>query len=53
MEADNINHSAEEKYFKPKNIGEQRNVYTDTIGNFMILDSKDNNNKDNRPLEWR
>ena len=51
MEADNINHSAEEKYFKPKNIGEQRNVYTDTIGNFMILDSKDNNNKDNRPLE--
>ena len=51
MEASNVNPGAEEKYFKPEKTGEQRTNYTDSIGNFMILDSDNNNNKNNLPLE--
>lgn len=51
MEAKNVNESAIEKYFKPKNSGEQRESYINSIGNMMILDNKDNNDKNNQPLE--
>lgn len=51
MEANNINESASEKYFKPENTGEIRGNYTNGLGNFMILDDKNNNNKNNLPLE--
>ncbi|MFQ9514380.1 MAG: DUF262 domain-containing protein [Eubacterium sp.] len=52
MEARNINEAMKEKYFEPKAPGDRREIYTDSIGNFMILDSADNNNKKNQPLEY-
>lgn len=51
MEAANPSDSALEKYFQPINPGEQREKYTNSIGNFMVMDGDDNNNKDNLPLK--
>lgn len=51
MEAKKVEESAREKFFKPKNAGELRETYINSIGNMMILDSKDNNDKNNQPLE--
>lgn len=50
MEANNPSESAKEKYFNPKNPGEQREKYTNSIGNFMVMDNENNNNKNNLPL---
>ncbi len=49
MEASKINDAMKNKYFTPKDK-EIRETYTDAIGNFMILDNKNNNNKNNSPL---
>lgn len=51
MEASKIDSAAEEKYFIPDKEGELRENYTDELGNFMILDSDNNNNKNNRPMQ--
>lgn len=37
-------------YFTPKNPGEPREMYVNSIGNFMILDSDNNNGKSNLPI---
>lgn len=50
MEANNPSDVAIEKYFKPKDANEKREKYVNGIGNFMILDSEDNNEKNNKPL---
>lgn len=50
MEANNPSDVAMEKYFKPKDANEKREKYVNGIGNFMILDSEDNNEKNNKPL---
>ena len=50
MEAHKINESAAEKYFTPSNEGEDRNQYINGLGNFMIMDEENNNNKNNQPL---
>ena len=51
MEAKNPIAAALEKYFEPSNTNETRESYIDGIGNFMIMDRKDNNNKNNLPLQ--
>lgn len=51
MEASNPMKGMEEKYFKPLNANEQRDAYVDSIGNFMIMDQKDNNDKKNLSLQ--
>lgn len=51
MEADKPNPICAEKYFKPSDANDKREVYVNGLGNFMILDSNDNNNKDNKPLQ--
>lgn len=50
MEANNPNSNNLEKHFKPVDDHEPREKYTNSLGNFMILDSKNNNDKNNRPL---
>ena len=50
MEANSPNSSNLEKHFKPVDDHEAREKYTSALGNFMILDSKNNNNKNNKPL---
>ena len=50
MEAANPNPSNMAKHFVPADPHEVREKYTDAIGNFMILDSDNNNNKDCKPL---
>lgn len=50
MEADKPNESAKEKYFYPAKGREMREQYTNSLGNFMILDKEDNNDKNNKPL---
>lgn len=50
MEADKPNDNHLEKYFSPKDNHELREKYTNSLGNFMILDSENNNNKNNSPL---
>lgn len=51
MEAQKPNISNKEKHFYPSDDHESREKYTDALGNSMILDSDNNNNKDNKPLE--
>lgn len=41
---------SDELYFTPKDAGARREDYVDSIGNMMILDQEDNNDKDNLPL---
>ena len=50
MEAHKVNESAKEKYFIPSNEGEDRDQYVNSLGNFMIMDEENNNNKNNKPL---
>ena len=50
MEANKPNVNNLEKHFKPADDHEPREKYTNSLGNFMILDSKNNNDKNNRPL---
>lgn len=50
MEAQNPNAISKEKYFEPENPEEKRENYVNSIGNTMILDSEDNNDKSNKPL---
>lgn len=50
LEADTIDESNSEKYFYPSDLNEDRNKYVQQLGNFMILDSSDNNEKNNKPL---
>ena len=50
MEANNPNPSNISKHFTPTDPHEQREKYTNTLGNFMILDDENNNNKNNKPL---
>ncbi len=52
MEAHKVNESAKEKYFLPSNEGEDRDQYVNSLGNFMIMDEENNNNKNNQPLEF-
>lgn len=50
MEAHNPNVSNLAKHFAPSDPHELREKYIDSLGNMMILDSDNNNEKDNKPL---
>lgn len=50
MEAKKPDGNALEKYFEPKDPNDSREKYINSLGNFMILDRDDNNDKNNRPL---
>lgn len=50
MEAHHPNESNMAKHFTPADPHEMREKYTDSLGNMMILDSDNNNEKDNKPL---
>lgn len=50
MEAKNPDINALEKYFEPKDPNDNREKYINSLGNFMILDRDDNNDKNNKPL---
>lgn len=50
LEADNYDKVNVEKYFMPSDPNEEREKYTNGLGNFMILDYENNNEKDNKPL---
>lgn len=52
MEAHKVDESAAEKYFTPSNEGEDRDQYVNSLGNFMIMDQENNNNKNNKPLQF-
>ena len=39
-----------DKYFDPSNVEERNKIVNGEIGNFMILDTVENNNKNNKPL---
>ena len=46
----NVTDQLKKYYFKPKDENDSRNNYVNSLGNFMLLDGKNNNDKDNRPL---
>nr|MBP3597975.1 DUF262 domain-containing protein [Eubacterium sp.] len=50
LEADNPSDICLEKYFTPKDPNERREKYVSGLGNFMILDDKNNVFKNNKPL---
>lgn len=50
MEAQRPNQTNMEKHFSPADPHEAREKYIDSLGNMMILDSDNNNDKDNKPL---
>ena len=50
MEAQNPSESNMAKHFTPVDPHEMREKYIDSLGNMMILDSDNNNDKDNKPL---
>lgn len=50
MEARRPNPSNMAKHFLPADPHEPREKYIDSLGNMMILDSNNNNDKDNKPL---
>ena len=50
LEAQNIIEESVEKYFTPKSSTDLREQYVNCLGNMMILDSKNNNKKNNKPL---
>jgi len=50
LEASSPIESNKAKHFTPDDPHEIREEYTDSLGNFMILDSENNNNKNNKPL---
>lgn len=51
LEADKPDVNSAEKYFYPQDKHDNREKSVNCLGNFMILDSDNNNNKDNKPLE--
>ena len=51
MEAEEPDTAAKEKYFKPCNPHETREMYVNSIGNFMIMDRDNNTKKTNFPLQ--
>lgn len=48
LEPQKKDENALEKYFEPED--KNRDKYTNSIGNMMILDKKDNNDKNNQPM---
>ena len=50
MEAQNPDASNMAKHFSPADPHELREKYVDSLGNFMILDNENNNDKNNKPL---
>ena len=50
LEADKKDKSAEEKFFEPIDRNQSRDMYTGSLGNFMLLDKNDNIAKSQRPL---
>lgn len=50
MEAHNPDASNMAKHFSPADPHELRQKYIDSLGNFMILDNENNNDKNNKPL---
>ena len=50
MEAKTPDSSNSEKYFDPEDSHEMREKYIDSLGNMMILDRDNNNEKNNKPL---
>ena len=50
MEANKPNESNMEKHFLPSDPHEEREMYVNALGNFMILDNDNNNDKNNKPL---
>lgn len=50
LEAQKIIEESAEKYFTPKSTTDLREQYVNSLGNMMILDSKNNNKKNNKPL---
>lgn len=50
MEARNPNESNIEKHFTPADPHELRDKYVNSLGNMMILDNDNNNDKNNKPL---
>lgn len=50
MEARNPDVSNIAKHFSPADPHELRQKYIDSLGNFMILDNENNNDKNNKPL---
>lgn len=50
MEAQSPNLTNMEKHFSPADPHEAREKYINSLGNMMILDSDNNNDKDNKPL---
>lgn len=50
LEPDKINNAAPDRYFSPASTN-MRETYTDSLGNFMIMDGESNNNKSTMPLQ--
>lgn len=50
LEAKNIDSNNSSAYFEPKSKGITREKFINGLGNLMLLDAKNNNNKDNKPL---
>lgn len=50
LDAQKIDTSASEKYFEPSDSTDIREDYINSIGNMMILDGKNNGDKNNKPL---
>ena len=51
MEAEEPDTAAKEKYFEPCKPHETREMYVNSIGNFMIMDRDNNTKKTNFPLQ--
>jgi len=49
FEPEKIQNDSKEKYFSPIDNLEKREDYVNSLGNFMLLDAKNNNNKNNSP----
>ena len=50
LEANKIVDIAKEKYYSYDNLDKRKRYVNGYVGNFMILDFKDNNDKNNKPL---
>lgn len=51
LEANQTTSAFKGLYFDPEKEGELREAYVNSVGNFMILDSDNNNRKNNVPLQ--
>lgn len=50
LEAQKMDSSNKNAFFEPENSGVLRETYINGLGNLMLLDSTNNNNKNNKPL---